>query len=43
LAAFPLITLKVSALIYWQALVLLCKRVRFHTHPDKIRTTKATP
>jgi DUF1365 family protein len=36
LAAFPLITFKVSALIYWQALVLLIKRTPFFTHPDKI-------
>jgi DUF1365 family protein len=35
LAAFPLITFKVSALIYWQALVLLLKRTPFFTHPDK--------
>jgi DUF1365 family protein len=34
LIQFPLITLKVSALIYWQALKLLWKRVPFHTHPD---------
>jgi len=32
---FPLITVKVSALIYWQALKLLCKRVPFHAHPAK--------
>jgi len=31
---FPLITARVSALIYWQALKLLCKRVPFHSHPD---------
>lgn len=43
LVAFPLITFKVSALIYWQALLLLCKGVPFFTHPDKIKTTKATP
>ena len=36
LAAFPLITFKVSALIYWQALRLLLKRTPFFTHPDKI-------
>lgn len=36
LAAFPLITFKVSALIYWQALLLLIKRTPFFTHPDKI-------
>jgi DUF1365 family protein len=36
LGAFPLITLKVSVLIYWQALRLLFKRTRFFTHPDKL-------
>jgi len=36
LAAFPLITFKVSALIHWQALVLLLKRTPFFTHPEKI-------
>ena len=36
LAAVPLITFKVSALIYWQALLLLIKRTPFFTHPDKI-------
>jgi DUF1365 family protein len=30
---FPLITVKVSALIYWQALKLWWKRAPFHTHP----------
>jgi DUF1365 family protein len=32
---FPLITARVSALIYWQALKLVWKRVPFHAHPDK--------
>ena len=36
LLAFPFITLKVSALIYWQALVLLLKRTPVFTHPDKL-------
>jgi DUF1365 family protein len=36
LAALPLITVKVSALIYWQALKLLIKRTPFYTHPAKI-------
>ncbi len=36
LAAFPLMTLKVSSLIYWQALRLWFKRTPFFTHPDKI-------
>ncbi|HEU5134774.1 MAG TPA: DUF1365 domain-containing protein [Steroidobacteraceae bacterium] len=35
LIQFPLITVRISALIYWQALKLLCKRVPFHAHPDK--------
>ena len=43
LAAFPLITFKVSALIYWQALLLLCMGVPFFTQPDTIKTPKATP
>lgn len=38
LAMFPLITFKVSALIYWQALLLLVKRTPFFTHPDKLAT-----
>jgi DUF1365 family protein len=36
LACLPLITVKVSALIYWQALKLLIKRTPFYTHPTKI-------
>lgn len=35
LAAFPFMTLKVIAAIYWQALRLWLKRTPFHTHPDK--------
>jgi DUF1365 family protein len=38
LAAFPLVTAKVTALIYWQALRLLLKRTPFFTHPKKIAT-----
>ena len=38
LAAFPLVTAKVSGLIYWQALRLLFKRTPFFTHPNKIAT-----
>jgi DUF1365 family protein len=38
LLSVPFVTLKVSALIYWQALVLLLKRVPFFTHPDKLAT-----
>ena len=33
LARFPLITARVSAAIYWQALRLWWKGVRFHPHP----------
>jgi DUF1365 family protein len=32
---FPLISLKVTGLIYWQALKLWWKRTPFHAHPDK--------
>ncbi|MGY6554442.1 MAG: DUF1365 domain-containing protein [Wenzhouxiangella sp.] len=32
---FPLLTLRVVAAIYWQALRLWIKRVPFHSHPDK--------
>ena len=35
LIRFPLITVQVSALIYWQAAKLLWKRAPFHSHPDK--------
>jgi DUF1365 family protein len=35
LASFPLMSLKVSALIYWQALKLFIKRAPFHPHPHK--------
>lgn len=38
LVSVPFVTMKVSALIYWQALVLLLKRVPFFTHPDKLAT-----
>ncbi len=33
--SFPVITLKVSALIYWQALRLWWKRTPFFVHPEK--------
>lgn len=35
LVSFPFMTLRVSALIYWQALKLILKRTPFHVHPDK--------
>ena len=35
LIQFPLITVQVSALIYWQALKLWISRVPFHAHPRK--------
>jgi DUF1365 family protein len=38
LAGFPLVTLKVSSMIYWQALRLWLKRTPFFTHPDKVAT-----
>jgi DUF1365 family protein len=38
LSSFPLITVKVSALIYWQALKLLWKRVPFQAHPQVTQT-----
>lgn len=38
LLRFPLTSLRVTALIYWQALKLLLKRVPFHTHPARQQT-----
>jgi len=35
LAAYPFMTVKVIAAIYWQALRLWMKRVPFHVHPAK--------
>jgi DUF1365 family protein len=35
LARFPFMSLRVVALIHWQALKLLLKRVPFHPHPSK--------
>jgi hypothetical protein len=32
---FPLMTLSVVVLIYWQALFLWLKRIPFYSHPDK--------
>lgn len=37
LAVFPLLTVKVIAAIYWQALRLWLKRIPSHTHPAKVR------
>jgi DUF1365 family protein len=39
LCSFPVITLQVVALIHWQALKLIIKRVPFYTHPDKVPAT----
>jgi uncharacterized protein len=39
LLRFPLMTLKVTAAIYWQALRLWLKRTPFHTHPSKLAKT----
>lgn len=36
LIRFPLLTMRVSAAIYWQALRLRLKGVPFHTHPKKL-------
>jgi DUF1365 family protein len=39
LLAYPLMTLKVGALIYWQALRLWLRRTPFFTHPSKLPAT----
>jgi len=39
---FPLVTVRVSALIYWQALRLWVKRTPLFTHPDKLRLGRST-
>ena len=39
LLRFPLMSLQVVSLIYWQALKLWLRRVPFHVHPSKRQTT----
>ena len=41
LIRYPLMTLSVTAGIYWQALRLLVKRIPLVAHPDKARTLEA--
>jgi DUF1365 family protein len=43
LILFPLITLRICALIYWQALKLLWKKAPFHAHPDKRQSPLTLP
>ena len=43
LVAVPFVTLKVSALIYWQALLLILKRAPFFTHPKKLSAEPRRP
>jgi DUF1365 family protein len=38
LLAFPLITMRIATLIYWQALKLLWKRAAVYSHPRKVRS-----
>ena len=40
LIMYPLITVKVVSMIYWQALQLFLKRTQFYSHPGKHRSTK---
>lgn len=42
LLQYPLMTVKVVAAIYWEALRLWLKRVPFHAHPDKARKESMT-
>jgi DUF1365 family protein len=42
LLRFPFISLRVTALIYWQALKLLLKRTPIHAHPRRIPTPDRT-
>jgi DUF1365 family protein len=43
LAAYPLMTIKVVAAIYWQALRLWLKGTPLHDHPDKGRPAAEKP
>ncbi len=43
LCAFPLITVMVSARIYWQALRLWLKRTPFFAHPDRLPLGRSAP
>jgi uncharacterized protein len=43
LVSVPFVTVKVAALIYWQALKLLVKRTPFFTHPDKLAAARPFP
>jgi DUF1365 family protein len=43
LLCYPFITLKVVAMIYWQASRLLLKRVPFYTHPARLDERQAAP
>ena len=36
LMIYPLMTLKVTTMIYWQALRLIIKKAPFFTHPKKL-------
>lgn len=40
LARHPWMTAKVTAMIYWQAFLLWCKKAPFHTHPEKANAAR---